>query len=252
MRAALNAVCNRFTLVDPDSAFAEIARILGVPLDKPQWVTRRYNIGLMQVAPTVVNRGRGPEVLPMNFGYFPRAGADMINNARSETVYQKSSFKKAVVSHRCVVPTTGFIDWETDSRGKKWPHVFSLKSGRPYGLAAIWNPGSAEKAVPPNFCIVTREPNEVVGRIHNRMPVILREEHMARWLDPAPMEEPEFLNICEALPASEMTEREVSTHINNVRNEGEECFGPPTLRPINVDVPKPAKKADPNQLGLGI
>ena len=62
--------------------------------------------------------------------------------------------------------------------------VFYL--GRPYDMAAIWNPGSAEKAVPPNFCIVTREPNELGGRINNRMPVILREEHLARWLDPSP------------------------------------------------------------------
>lgn len=99
-------------------------------------LTKRYNIGLMQVAPTIVNRGSGVEVLPMQFGYFPRADAAMINNARSETAYAKPSFKKAVVSHRCVIPTTGFIDWETDARGKKWPHVFTLSSNRPYGMAA--------------------------------------------------------------------------------------------------------------------
>jgi putative SOS response-associated peptidase YedK len=246
-------VCNRYTLVDPDSAFGEIARILGIPLDKPQWVTKRYNIGLMQVAPTVVNRGAGPEVMPMQFGYFPRAGASMINNARSETTYEKPSFKKAVISHRCIVPTTGFIDWETDSRGKKWPHVFTLASGRPYGLAAIWNQGNAEHQIPPNFCIVTREPNEIVSRIHNRMPVILREEHVARWLDPAPMAKPEFLQICEAYPSDQMREHEVSTHINNVKHEGEECVGPPTPRPVNPVAPTPRAKQrdDPNQIGLG-
>lgn len=243
-------MCNRYTLVDPDSAFGEIARILGIPLDKPQWVTKRYNIGLMQVAPTIVNRGARVEVLPMQFGYFPRADASMINNARSETAYAKPSFKKAVVSHRCVIPTTGFIDWETDSRDKKWPHVFTLSSNRPYGMAAIWNKGNPEHQIPPNFCIVTREPNELVARIHNRMPVILREEHMARWLDPAPMAEPEFLKICEAYPAADMREHEVSTYINNVKHEGEECFGPPTPRPVNPVPVRPAKASDPGQLGL--
>lgn len=243
-------MCNRYTLVDPDSAFAEIARILGVPLNKPQWVIQRYNIGLMQVAPTIVNRGSGPEILPMNFGNFPRAGADMINNARSETAYVKPSFKKAVVSHRCAIPTTGFIDWETDEKGRKWPHVFTLAHGRPYAMAAIWNPGSTEKAVPPNFCIVTREPNELVGRIHNRMPVMLREEHLARWLDPAPMAEPEFKQICEAYPADQMCEHEVSTMINNVRNESPECLGPPTPRPVASAA---ARRSDEdNQLGLGL
>jgi putative SOS response-associated peptidase YedK len=248
-------VCNRYTLIDPDSAFAEIARILGIPLDKPQWVVKRYNIGLMQVAPTVVNRGAGVEVLPMNFGYFSRAGANMINNARSETVYELPSFKKAVISHRCVIPTTGFIDWETDTAGRKWPHIFTLASGRPYGMAAIWNQGTVneKEAVPPNFCIVTREPNELVGRIHNRMPVILREEHLARWLDPAPMQKPEFLKICEAYPASEMRMHEVSTYVNNVRHEGEECAGPPTPRPVNPVAPKPKPgKVDPDQMGFDL
>lgn len=223
-------MCNRYTLIDPDSAFAEIARILGIPLDKPQWVIQRFNIGLMQVAPTVVNRGMGPEVLPMNFGYFPRAGASMINNARSETVYAKPSFKKAVVSHRCALPTTGFIDWETDERGKKWPHLFTLAHGRPYALAGIWNEGSAENTIPPNFCIVTAAPTELVARIHTRMPVILRKEHFARWLDPSPMAEPEFLEITKSYPADAMREHEISTYANNVKHEGPECLAPPAPR----------------------
>ena len=224
-------MCNRYTLVDPDGAFAEIARILGVPLDKPKGVAARYNIGLMQVAPVVVNRGGGPEILPMNFGYFPRAGAAMINNARSETAYARPSFKRAVVSHRCAIPTTGFIDWETDGQGRKWPHLFTLAHGRPYAMAALWHPGLAEPAVPPNFCIVTREPNELVARIHNRMPVILREEHLARWLDPAPMAEPEFLAMAQPYPAAAMREHEISTFANNVKHEGPDCLGPPTPRP---------------------
>jgi len=118
-------------------------------------------------------------------------------------------------------------------------------------MVSISNQGSAEHAILPNFCIVTREPNELVARIHNRQPVILREENMARWLDPSPLAETELRKICEAIPAAEMREREVSTHINNVKHEGEECFGPPTARPIEMaPPPKVAKRVDPNQMGL--
>jgi len=230
-------MCNRYTLIDPDSAFAEIARILGVPLNKPQWVTQRYNIGLMQVAPTVVNRGAGAEVLPMQFGFFAKGNPQMIANARAETVFSKRSFKEAVVSHRCAIPTTGFIDWETDSAGKKWPHLFTLAHERPYTLAALWSPGAAEKAIPPSFCIVTTVPNPLVARIHDRMPVILREEHVARWLDPSPMAEPEFLEIVKSFPAEAMREQEVSAYLNNVKHEGHAC----------LDSPKPRA----SQLGLG-
>ncbi len=239
--AYFNRVCNRFTLVNPDSAFAEIARILGVSLNKRQSVTQRYNIGLMQTAPAIVNRGDGPEVISMNFGYFFRAGAQMINNARAETIYTKPSFKKAVVTHRCAIPTTGFIDWETDEHGRKWPHLFTLGHGRPYAMAAIWSEGDHDHSVLPNFCIVTSAPNDIVGRIHSRLPAILREEHLARWLDPSPMAEPEFLTIAQPYPSEEMRVREISTYANNVKHEGLECLGPPTPR-------KPLS----DQLDLGI
>jgi putative SOS response-associated peptidase YedK len=230
-------VCNRYTLVDPDSAFGEIARILDIPLDKPQWVIQRYNLGLMQVAPTVVNLGSRVEVLPMQFGNAPRGVDRVVGNARSETVYEKPTFKKLVPSHRCLVPTTGFIDWETDDQGRKWPHLFTLASGRPFTMAAIWNPGKAEHQIPPHFYIVTTEPNQVVGRFHDRMPVILPESRVSRWLDPSPMEQAEFMEIAHGYPANEMTEREINDFANNVKHEGPACLA--------------AAKPRPNQLGLG-
>ncbi len=223
-------MCNRYALPDPDSAFAEIARILGIPLPAPPWVTKRYNIGLMQMAPSVVNRGTGIEILPMQFGYFAKGNPRMINNARSETVYARRSFKEAVVSHRCAIPVNGFIDWETDADGNKWPHYFTLPGERPCALAAIWDRGDPHRAIPENFCIVTTAPNALVARIHDRMPVILREQHVARWLDPAPMAEPEFLEISRPYPAADMREREVSDFANNVKHEGPECLAPPRPR----------------------
>lgn len=232
-------MCNRYTLVDPDSAFGEIARILGIPLDKPQWVTKRYNLGLMQVAPTIVNRGGGVEVMPMQFGRDLKVkdGVKVVGNARVETIFEKTTFKKQAPSHRCLIPTTGFIDWETDEAGKKWPHLFSPTHGRPFAMAAIWNAGSAKDQVPPHFYIVTTEPNAVVGRFHDRMPIMLPENRVARWLDPAPMAEAEFREIAQPYPDAETHEREINDYANNVKHEGPECLAPPRSRP--------------SQLGLG-
>jgi len=222
-------MCNRYTLIDPDGAFAEIARILGVPLHKPAWVVKRYNIAPTNVVPAVVNRGGGAEIMPLHFGFFAKGNPQMVPNARAETVYAKRSFKDAVPSHRCAIPTTGFIDWR-DEDGHKWPYLFTRADDRPFALAALWSSGDAARAVPPNFCIVTTEPNEVVAPVHNRMPVILREEHLARWLDPAPMAEPEFQHIAEKLPAAALAAREVDDFINSVKHEGPECLGPPKPR----------------------
>lgn len=49
-------MCNRCTLIDPGSVFTEIARILGIRLDKPKWVNARYNIDLMRVSLVPVAR----------------------------------------------------------------------------------------------------------------------------------------------------------------------------------------------------
>lgn len=246
-------MCNRYTLIDPDSAFAEIARILGIPLEKPQWVMKRYNMGLMQLVPAVVNRGKDVEVLPMNLGYFHKGSPNMIANARSETLYEKRSFKTAVVSHRCALPTTGYLEWETDEKERKYPHLFQLANGRPFALGAIWDPGYVDetKANPPNCCTVTVEANPLAAYVLDRMPVVLDENNLTRWLDPTPLSHEEFLSIARTYPADKMVEREISTFANNVKHEGEECLGPPTPRPVNPVPAKTEKRADPNQMGLG-
>ena len=230
-------MCNRYTLIDPDGTFAEIARILGVPLNKPEWVQQRYNLGLMQVAPTIVNRGSGPEAMPMQFGNVLTGVGRAVGNARSESIFEKATFKRQVPAHRCAIPTTGFIDWETDEQDRKWPRLFTLDHSRPYAMAAIWNPGNATHSVPPHFYIVTTEPNELVARFHDRMPVILPENRLARWLDPTPMAQPEFQDMAKSYPAELMRQREISDFANNVKHEGPECLAP--------------AKPRPSQLGLG-
>jgi putative SOS response-associated peptidase YedK len=104
-------------------------------------------------------------------------------------------------------------------------------------MAAIWNAGDPKHAVPPHFYIVTTAPNELVGRYHDRMPVILPENRLARWLDPTPMAEPEFLDFSKSYPADQMREREISDYANSVKHDGPECLAP--------------AKPRPSQLGLG-
>lgn len=230
-------MCNRYTLIDPDSAFSEITRILGVALNKPEWVAARYNLGLMQTAPVVATRTDEVEALPMQFGHTIPGVGKVVGNARAETILEKRTFQKQLASHRCLIPTTGFIDWETDDQGNKWPHLFTLSHGRSYSMAAIWNPGSEKDQVKPHFYIVTVSPNELVGKYHDRMPLILPENRLARWLDPAPMEQPEFIEIARSYPAAEMQQREISDFANNVRHEGPECLAPakPRANQLGLD-----------------
>ena len=66
----------------------------------------------------------------------------------------------------------------------KQPYAIAMKDGSPFGLAGLWenwkDPGSGEWLR--TFCIITTAANELVGRIHDRMPAILRPEDYDRWL----------------------------------------------------------------------
>jgi putative SOS response-associated peptidase YedK len=67
--------------------------------------------------------------------------------------------------------------------GVKLPHLFTLAGEEPFAFAGIWDPASGQ--LPETYCILTTEPNELVAKVHNRMPVILTAETMPRrWIGP--------------------------------------------------------------------
>ena len=101
-------MCNRYSLPDPDGAFAEIARILGIPLEKPQWVKARYNVTPRTVVPAVLNRGKGAEILPLLWGFTaPKKRHNVMLNARSETALQLPTFAAAARQQRRSTPSGG-------------------------------------------------------------------------------------------------------------------------------------------------
>ena len=69
--------------------------------------------------------------------------------------------------------------------------------------------------------MITGEPNELAAQVHDRMPVILREDDYDRWLDPKSADTEELLVPS---PAEEMTLRPVSTRVNSPRNDEPDCI----------------------------
>ena len=76
----------------------------------------------------------------------------------------------------------------------------------------------------PSFAILTTTPNPVVSSIHNRMPVILPEEHFDRWLDRAFKDVEALKRMLQPYPAEQMTVFPVSKLVNNVRNDVPDCL----------------------------
>ncbi|UPT75585.1 MAG: SOS response-associated peptidase family protein [Elusimicrobiota bacterium] len=102
--------------------------------------------------------------------------AHKLVNARSETVAEKPSFKRSFESKRCLVPADGFYEWKGQD-----PMRIVRPDRAPFAMAGLWETWEGRRT----FTIVTTGPNELMKTIHGRMPVILRPDDEAAWLDPA-------------------------------------------------------------------
>ena len=137
-------------------------------------------------------------------------------NAMAETVHSKPMFRDAFRKRRCIVPVDGFFEWQA-TKGGKQPYAIGMKSGAPFGLAGLWenwkDPATDEWVR--TFAIITVPSNEMVSRIHDRMPAILRPADYERWLGREP--EPHVLLI--TFPSEPMKMWPISKRVNSPRND---------------------------------
>jgi putative SOS response-associated peptidase YedK len=104
-------------------------------------------------------------------------------NARAETAGEKPSFRNAFRKRRCLIPADGFYEW-LPLNGRKQPYFIRRKDDAPFAFAGLWEHWSGDGRSIDSCAILTCAPNDVVGEIHDRMPVILPEEHYDHWLRP--------------------------------------------------------------------
>ena len=100
----------------------------------------------------------------------------VIINARAETATDKTMFRKNLQTHRCVIPSTGFYEWSHEK--EKTKYRFNLPESDTLYMAGIYNIFGKEN----RFVILTTAANESMAGIHNRMPVILSEDEIEKWI----------------------------------------------------------------------
>ncbi len=156
-------------------------------------------------APVIAtNRSGDRAVFPMKWGF---TGKTLLINARAETAAQKPTFREAWAGHRCIVPASWYFEWEhlTGKDGRK--RTGEKYRLHPKGAAITWLCGLYRlEAGMPCFVILTREPSEAIRFIHDRMPLMLPEQRVNDWINPA-------ANPAEIIRAAEteiVFEREVS------------------------------------------
>ncbi len=103
-----------------------------------------------------------------------------IINARAETVAVKPMFCQSFSARRCLIPASGFYEWQTTNVGKQPMFIHPVDGGL-VAFAGIWQTAKQEESV----VLLTTEANLLVEPIHKRMPVILTPEQHQVWLDMA-------------------------------------------------------------------
>ena len=106
-------------------------------------------------------------------------------NARAETVATKPMFREAFKQRRCIIPASGYYEWQDRADGKQ-PWYFTAADGAPIlliaGLWETWKNPDAEGETVRSATMVITEPNKFTAALHDRMPVLLTKETMADWL----------------------------------------------------------------------
>ena len=148
-----------------------------------------YNLAPTQHAPIIRQATGTREVLEARWGLIPKwvdkpfdFKANLFN-ARAETLLEKASFKRPFKSQRCLVPASGFYEWQ--KRGnEKQPYYIHAKDNAPIAFAGLYDLWSKDDMEITSYTIITTAPNELMQSLHDRMPVILRREDYERWLEP--------------------------------------------------------------------
>jgi len=224
--ARFHPMCGRF---NQTASGEEVAEAFG--LDETPALAPRYNIAPTQEVAVVGVRPKTSRcgLALLKWGLVPReslGGERGFINARAETAWEKPSFREAFAHRRCLIPATGFYEWQKIDPKRRQPWLLRLVSGRLFAFAGLWEPATATPGAVPTCTILTTEPNEVTQPIHDRMPVILDPSEYTRWLDPAVTIPAEVRPLLRPFPAAAMTAYPVTTAVNNPSFDDPACLAP--------------------------
>ena len=217
-------MCGRFTLFSTFETIIERFHIESAFDEMDYQIS--YNIAPSQQVVAVINDGSKNRLGYLRWGLIPPWAKDekigyKLINARSETLAEKPSFRKAYQNKRCLIVADSYYEWKQTAE-RKIPMRIKLKSGEPFGLAGLWETWKSQDGQALHSCtIITTSSNELTSSIHERMPVILKPEDEPKWLDPN-MRDPEILNqYLRPFNTDSMEAFEVSMEVNSPKNNSE-------------------------------
>lgn len=174
-------MCGRYALLD-------LAEFVGLfPwVAPPEKFAPRYNIAPAQPILMLSNRNGGTFEHAI-WGLIPAwakqtGEVKSMINARAETLSSRPMFRGAFRHRRCIVPASGFYEWQKTSHGNQ-PYYVTLPKNKPMLFAGLWeNTPDRGGGEIPTACVITTVANEFLQGVHDRMPAILTPEEAKEWI----------------------------------------------------------------------
>lgn len=146
-------------------------------------------------------------------------------NAKAETITTARTWREPFKKRRCLIPATAFYERDKVSGGKtKQPYAFDLTNGSMFSFAGVWDAWKEpDGRWLQSYAVITTPANELIARIHDRMPVILRSRDYDRWLQRDATEQPP-VDLLRPYATEEMEMNPANPAVGNVRNNGPEML----------------------------
>lgn len=157
----------------------------------------RYNIYPSESIPVII---AGQQLTFMRWGLIPYWQKDNpqeedfmpsgFANARSETVNEKPSFKRAYKKNRCIIIASGYYEWKVVAKEKQ-PYYIHLRTSPFIAMAGIFDQWKSKNGLVESCAILTRDSasHSVLSAVHDRMPILLNRDQYQDWLKGMPLED---------------------------------------------------------------
>lgn len=226
-------MCGRYVIED----FQELSETLrNIPFQSTFDFKPNYNAAPTHHLPVIIERDGSLEMRPMQWGLIPswlKPGEKpkvAPINARSETIAEKPMFRNLVKRNRCLVPANGFYEWKRTG-GPKQPYLIHLKDEPIMLMAGLYSVRTDEEGDKAgSYTIITGGANELMGEIHDRMPMIIHGEDVELWLDDEIDEIGPLEHLLQPVLNEEIEMYPVSTNVNSVKNNSPDLIEPITVQ----------------------
>lgn len=172
-------MCGRFAL-SIDASFPTRFGVDGLDFG----FKSRFNIFPDSIIPTITSSNK---LKMMKWGLIPpwsEDGKSFVINSRFETITEKPLFKKLIDKKRCLIPTTGYYEWQKSADKSKTPFFITWRDEKYHAFAGIWDLWENITGEEIFSCsIITSNAPPPLSAIHDRIPLILDKNSEDIWLD---------------------------------------------------------------------